>query len=76
VATTRYNDKKEGFNPEGEKNMENAKKKVCEKIRDIAEITDAEEYQDFLNWLDGAVSAMEIMQRRKSEMKSKEQEAS
>lgn len=56
--------------------MENAKKNVCEKIRDIAEITDAEEYQDFLNWLDGAVSAMEIMQRRKSEMKSKEQEAS
>lgn len=56
--------------------MENAKKNVCEKIREIAEITDSDEYQDFLNWLDGAVSAIEIMKRRESKTKSKEQEAS
>ncbi len=49
--------------------METTKKNVCEQIKELMEELNPEESRDFVNYIEGAVSAVKVMKRMKEEKK-------
>ncbi len=49
--------------------MKELKKNVCEQIKELMEELNPEESRDFVNYIEGAVSAVKVMKRMKEEKK-------
>lgn len=49
--------------------MKESKKNVCEQIKELLGEMNPEETRDFVNYIEGAVSAVKVMKRLKEEKK-------